>query len=72
MLPLLLGLVSKSLVVASDEGEQTRYTMLETIRQFAWEQIEAAGETELVQTLHARYFLAHLKRTAPAKMRETE
>jgi predicted ATPase/transcriptional regulator with XRE-family HTH domain len=72
VLPLLLGLVNKSLVIASDEGEQTRYTMLETIKQFAWEQLEQAGETMFVQRQHARYFLAHLKGTAPAKMRERD
>ena len=66
VLPLLLSLVNKSLIVASDEGEQARYTMLETIRQFAWEQLEAAGETMFAQRQHARSFLAWLKRTAPA------
>jgi predicted ATPase/DNA-binding XRE family transcriptional regulator len=71
VLPLLLNLVNKSLVVANEEGEQTRYTMLETIRQFAWEQLEMAGETMFAQRQHARYCLAWLKRTAPAPMRET-
>lgn len=58
VLPLLLNLVNKSLVVASEEGEHTRFTMLETIRQFAWEQLEIAGEREWICRRHFDYFLA--------------
>lgn len=71
VLPLLISLVDKSLVIVIDDREQTRFTMLETIRQFAWAQLEQAGETTFVQGRHAQYFLAHLKATAPAKIRET-
>ncbi len=62
VLPLLLDLVNKSLVIASDEGEHTRFTMLETIRQFAWEQIEVAGEREWISRRHFDYFLALVQR----------
>jgi predicted ATPase len=72
VLPLLLGLVNKSMVLAINEGEETRYNMLETIRQFAREQLEHAGEVESMQLQHARHCLAFLKRTAPARMRQTD
>jgi predicted ATPase/class 3 adenylate cyclase len=38
-------------------GEE-RYWMLETIREFAREQLEAAGETDDLRRRHAEYFLA--------------
>ena len=57
VLPLLLELVNKSLVIANDEGEQTRYTMLETIRQFGWEQLDAAGEREWACRQHFTHWL---------------
>ncbi|MGB3306090.1 MAG: LuxR C-terminal-related transcriptional regulator [Thermomicrobiales bacterium] len=34
----------------------TRYRMLETIREYAWEQLESQGEAERVQHAHAVYF----------------
>jgi predicted ATPase/class 3 adenylate cyclase len=38
-------------------GEE-RFWMLETIREFALEQLEAAGETDVLRRRHAEYFLA--------------
>ena len=38
-------------------GEE-RYWMLETIREFALEQLEAAGEADALRRLHAEHFLA--------------
>jgi predicted ATPase/class 3 adenylate cyclase len=43
---LLGSLVDKSLVVAEPAGEAVRYRLLETIRQFAAEQLAQAGEDE--------------------------
>jgi predicted ATPase len=55
-LDLLDALVRKSLVVADRSGARTRFTMLETIRQFAEEQLVASGEGATARTAHARYF----------------
>lgn len=42
---ILLHLVDKSLVVADTQGTESRYHMLETIRQYAREKLDEAGET---------------------------
>jgi predicted ATPase/class 3 adenylate cyclase len=55
-LDLLDALVRKSLVVADRTSARTRFSMLETIRQFAEEQLVASGAAEQVRTAHARYF----------------
>ena len=56
LLDLLDALVRKSLLVADRSSGRTRYSMLETIRQFAEEQLVAGGEATAVRTAHARYF----------------
>ncbi len=55
-LDLLDALVRKSLLVADRSSGRTRYSMLETIRQFAEEQLAARGEASEARTAHARYF----------------
>jgi predicted ATPase/class 3 adenylate cyclase len=50
------ALVRKSLLVADRSSGHTRYSMLETIRQFAEDQLVARGEATEVRTRHARYF----------------
>jgi tetratricopeptide (TPR) repeat protein len=56
ILDLLDALVRKSLLVVDRSAERARYAMLETIRQFAEEQLVASGTAEQVRTAHARYF----------------
>ena len=56
VLDLLDALVRKSLLVADRSSGRTRFSMLETIRQFAEEQLVARGEADEVRTAHARYF----------------
>ena len=46
----------KSLLVADRSSGRTRFSMLETIRQFAEEQLVASGDADEVRTAHARYF----------------
>jgi hypothetical protein len=55
-LDLLDALVRKSLVVADQTSERTRFSMLETIRQFAQEQLLASGGADAAHTAHARHF----------------
>jgi predicted ATPase/class 3 adenylate cyclase len=56
MLDLLDALVRKSLLVADRSSGRTRFSMLETIRQFAEEQLVTHSEAEEVRAAHARYF----------------
>jgi predicted ATPase len=56
VLDLLDSLVRKSLVTASQVGGTTRYGMLETIRQFAEDQLAAGGTIAEVRDRHARWF----------------
>ena len=50
------SLVRKSLVVADHSATTTRYTLYETIRQFAEDRLAEAGERELTRDLHAAEF----------------
>ncbi len=58
VLDLLDALVRKSLVVADRSSGRTRFSMLETIRQFAEEQLVNTGEADQVRTAHAHLFAA--------------
>jgi predicted ATPase len=53
---LLDSLVRKSLVVADRSADATRFSILETIRQFAEEELVRTGEADVARTAHARYF----------------
>jgi tetratricopeptide (TPR) repeat protein len=56
VLDLLDALVRKSLLVADRASGRTRFSMLETIRQFSEEQLVAGGEADLVRTAHSLHF----------------
>jgi predicted ATPase len=56
VLDLLDALVRNSLLVADRSAGRTRFSMLETIRQFAEEQLVARGEADELRTAHARHF----------------
>jgi non-specific serine/threonine protein kinase len=63
VLTLLGSLLDKGLVVRElGTLGQPRFGMLETIRDYALEQLVAAGELETVRERHARYFAAWTKR----------
>ena len=55
---LLAGLVARSLVQADTAGNETRYRLLETVRQYAQERLDDAGETESVRAAHPRWCAA--------------
>ena len=46
----------KSLITAEQVGSHVRYGLLETVRQFAGEQLAATGPIDEVRDRHARYF----------------
>jgi len=58
VLPLLGSLVDKSLVRARVDGEETRFEMLETLRDFALERLEECGEGGEYRRRHADYYAA--------------
>jgi predicted ATPase len=57
ILEVLDALVRKSLLLVADRSSgRTRFAMLETIRQFAEEQLVAGGEASEIRAAHSRYF----------------
>jgi predicted ATPase len=62
----LTSLIDKSLVQQEErlDGE-TRFLLLETIREFGLEQLEASGETADLRAAHAAYCLAYAEQTDP-------
>lgn len=60
------SLVDKSLVqVKHEENGEVRFGMLETMREYAVEQLRERGDFELARVQHNDYFLALAERTAP-------
>jgi len=58
ILDLLTSLSNKSMVMTEyRQGLEPRYRLLETIRQYSRERLVASGESELVRTRHAEWFL---------------
>jgi diguanylate cyclase (GGDEF)-like protein len=66
LLPLISSLADKSLVIVarSRQGE-SRYQMLETIRHYALEKLEAAGETAAMRARHLHAMVALAERCEP-------
>ena len=66
VLDLLAGVVDQSLVHTQPvAGGATRYAMLETVRQYAHERLDEAGEGAAMRDRHLAYFVAHAERVAP-------
>ena len=64
-------LVDKSLVVADDTNRGVRYRLLETIRQYAQERLEASGDLAPVRSAHADYYVG-LAESAGPRLRSRE
>ena len=58
VLDLISRLVEKSLVLAEDSGEQVRYRLLETLRDYGAFRLAEAGETEASRRRHRDFFLS--------------
>ena len=67
VLDLLTQLVNKSLVVVVEQPQsrETRYRMLETIRQYAREKLLESGGGEDIRDRHLNYYLRAVKRAEP-------
>jgi predicted ATPase/DNA-binding CsgD family transcriptional regulator len=67
LLDLVTSLVDKNLLKVRpvEEGDEPRFMMLATIREYALEQLEQSGEQELVRQAHAQYYLAFAEECAP-------
>jgi predicted ATPase/DNA-binding CsgD family transcriptional regulator len=58
VLDVLTSLVDKSLAQQSHNlSDEPRFSMLETLREFALEQLEISGDAEIMRALHANYFI---------------
>jgi predicted ATPase/DNA-binding SARP family transcriptional activator/class 3 adenylate cyclase len=58
VLDLLAQLVDKSLVVAEEQHAETRYRLLETVREFARERLDASDQDAPLARRHAGYYRA--------------
>ncbi len=73
LLDLLAELVNKSLVLTQhDEGQETRYRLLETIRQYAQEQLVVKGNVEKFRNRHLQYYLQFAKQAEPELIRSDQ
>ena len=61
----LAHLVDQSLVRRTDDDDSVRFSMLETIREFALEMLEVSGDAERTASVHAGVFLALAEQAAP-------
>ncbi|MEO8751708.1 MAG: tetratricopeptide repeat protein [Casimicrobiaceae bacterium] len=59
------SLIGKSLVRQTDAHGEPRFAMLETIREYAGDQLRAAGEEERLRERHRDYFLALAENAEP-------
>jgi predicted ATPase len=67
---LLASLVARSLVVTEEHGPETRYRLLETIREYGEERLVEAGDTDRWQARHADYYVDVLQQIRHHDRRE--
>jgi predicted ATPase/DNA-binding CsgD family transcriptional regulator len=65
ILNMLSRLVDKSLVVAQTSGVEGRYHLLETIRQYGSDALEASGQSQIARRSHALFYCATAEKTEP-------
>ena len=57
VLDLVGQLVARSMIIADNSGDTTRYRLLETMRQYGRERLDATGDADAWRARHADYFL---------------
>ena len=65
VLAVLGGLVDKSLVTVSTRADEARYRLLDTVRQYAEEQLRSADEALATRDRHLDYFLVLVEAAEP-------
>jgi predicted ATPase/DNA-binding CsgD family transcriptional regulator len=65
LLDLLASLVDKSLVLVAEQDDAARYRLLETVRQYGQEKLDASGTAEAVRERHAGFYLALAEEPEP-------
>jgi non-specific serine/threonine protein kinase len=65
ILDVLIHLVDKSLVQTREQADEIRYSMLETIRQYALEKLQPSPDWHSVHDQHLDYFLDLAERAEP-------
>jgi len=71
VLNLMEQLINKSLVIAEEAGHESRYRMLETMRQYANEKLVESGKSDALRDRHLDYFLT-LAETAQPHLQSAE
>ena len=66
------SLIDKSLLRRRDATGGPRYWLLETIRQYALEQLDKAGETHAIRDRHLEWILDHVRANAPVYVRPAD
>ncbi|MBF6338812.1 LuxR family transcriptional regulator [Nocardia abscessus] len=64
VLDLIDHLVAQSVVVLVPAEDQTRYRLLETIREYGWQRVTERGEGSALRDRHRDYYLAFAERIA--------
>jgi len=66
ILDLLFQMINKSLVISDrEQGVETRYQMLETIRQYGREKLIESGEIEQIRNKHLDFYLTLAEKAEP-------
>ncbi len=64
-LDLVSSLVEKNLVRVYEQGGEARFTMLQTVLEYATEQLAASGERETIFGRHSQFYLALVQQAEP-------
>ncbi|MEO8285538.1 MAG: tetratricopeptide repeat protein [Chloroflexota bacterium] len=68
LLDTLATLVDNSLLQRYEDGNEPRFSMLETMREYALEQLAESGEEDLARQAHANYYLGLAEQIEPEIM----